>query len=135
MICIPEHVTNAGREGWEEGKVLHHSGMKNWISRGQMGMDAVSMAISTHSSDTTGSELIKGMCGLVQKPSFTLSILSFLSGVFVAACCRWIDSPKRVGNLIRFQILVQQVKSDGLARRRRGFINHWSASVTRHFRF
>lgn len=55
----------------EEGKVLHHSGMKNWISGGQTGMDAVSMAIATHSSDAAASEIIKEMCGLVQQPSFT----------------------------------------------------------------
>lgn len=34
-------------------------------------MDAVSMAIATHSSDAAGSEIIKEMCGLVQQPSFT----------------------------------------------------------------
>lgn len=55
--------------------------------------------------------------------------------LFRRLCCRWIDCPKRVGNLIQFQILLQQIKSDGLARRQSGSINHWSASFKRHFRF
>lgn len=78
----------------EEEKVLHHAGMKNWIGGGPTGMDAVSMAIATHSSDAAASEIIKEMCGLVQQPSFTPPpILSFLSGV--------LSSPPVVGGSIR----------------------------------